>query len=1041
MSLPLSFRRDKEAGALELIRVSQDQEGGPAATDPRVFRITDLGLTYKSGANQLLLWATSLKNATPLAGVQVVGLTKDMEVFPLGQTDQDGIFIFQPKELDGLNLKTLGNFQPVKRRVEQGQLVCLLAGTDKDVSYILLNPADSLKPQDIWQVRTGEQVRSLKGEVFTERGVYRPGETVHFKGLVREYRDGHILSPQGEVCTFEITSPKGEQVFSGEGTLSDFGGTAAEVTAARYWPLGTYSLKMAYGSKEEAKPSPSPKVKRSEDEEENSNGNDQGNNGGSSAEAPKNEANCTFQIQEFKPPRHFVEIDFKRLTRSETGYVNLKREQEFVKIGLTGAYYAGGPVKHGQVRWKVHKAKTSYQMPGYDNFVFGYTREEPGELIESGQAILDEKGRTELEFPLDRQVLAGESGYLVIATVLDFDGRAASDSKSYQVEPDYLVGFSSHPETVRPEEDQVVKVVAVSKDGKKVAKGQIRAEVLERSYAYVPKRNEQGDLYWSDQESWRRTYATDLPIEKGEASFKFGFGWYGRYLVAFTYTDERGRSFASATAYQVESAGGRYEGAEGKEQAYQILPLSADRPAYEPGQTAKISLRPKRPVSCYLVTLEQNGLLQHRVVRAQKDLKDLEIPIQGEYVPNVYVSVLAITPRGDFPVFSGRYDTEAPGFFWGNLNLPVLLKVEQLQVQISPAIKELRAEPGANVTLDFVVHNKKGQGIEAEMAVAVVDEAVLALTGFKTPTLDRLTRFDGPLGVFTGDLRAFLLNQTPFYLARNDILTGGGGLNAAMLAKLRRRFEPVAFFNPAVRTGPDGRAQVSFTLPDNMTSYRIYAVTADKGSGFASPERQLVATKDFYVEPGMPGFFNQGDKFRFQVAAFNNTSASRAGEIQGYGRRRPGPEGRRAEATAAGERQHEAQRQRRGHPGRTGHGPVRGGIPGARRRRRTEAGDQLRARPGYLGHLRQRVGAIPDQGRPAALSERRLGPEAQSGRGAGGAHPLGVALFAAERRPALSAHLSLRLRGADQFRGPGPGRLAGRGPGRSGPESYGGGGG
>ena len=130
----------------------------------------------------------------------------------------------------------------------------------------------------------------------------------------------------------------------------------------------------------------------------------------------------------------------------------------------------------------------------------------------------------------------------------------------------------------------------------------------------MPKRNEQGDLYWSDQE----VLAEDLrhrpaPRER-RGSFKFGFGWYGRYLVAFTYTDERGRSFASATTYQVESAGGRYAEAEGKEQAYQILPLTADRPAYEPGQTAKISLRPKRPVSCYLVTLEQNGLLQHRVV-------------------------------------------------------------------------------------------------------------------------------------------------------------------------------------------------------------------------------------------------------------------------------------------------------------------------------------------------------------------------------------------------------------------------------------------
>ena len=628
---------------------------------------------------------------------------------------------------------------------------------------------------------------------------------------------------------------------------------------------------MSFGPREEEPPAAAKGRRERSDEDEDSTDNNPSND--EAAKGPKNEARCTFQVQEFKAPRHFVEIDFKRLTRTESGYVNQKLQREFVKIGLSGAYYAGGPVKHGQVRWKVHKAKTSYQVPGFDNFDFGYSREEPGELIESGQAILDEKGRTELEFPLDREVLSGASGYLVIATVVDFDGRAASNSKNYQVEPDYLVGLSSHPGEVPAEAEQVLKVVAVTKDGKQITKGQIRAEVLEKSYAYVAKRNEQGDVYWSDQETWRKTYATDLPLEKGEAAFRFDFGWYGRYLVAFSYRDDRGRSFTSATTYQV-AGGGPYEERESREKPYQVLPLAADRPAYEPGQTAKIALRPKRPVSCYLVTLEQEGLLQHRVVMAKKDLKDLEIPILAEFVPNVYVSVLALTPRGEFPVFAGRYDTEAPGFYWGNLNLSVRQEVEHLQVKISPEVKDLRAEPGANVTLDFAVLNQKGQGVEAEMAVAVVDEAVLALTGFKTPTLEQLTRFDGPLGVFTFDLRAWLLHQTPYYLARNDPLTGGGGLNAAMMAKLRKRFEPVAYFNPALRTGPDGRAQVSFTLPDNMTSYRIYAVTADRGSGFASPERSLTATKDFYLEPGLPSFFNQGDRFKFQVAAFNNTKAT-----------------------------------------------------------------------------------------------------------------------------------------------------------------------
>ena len=251
----------------------------------------------------------------------------------------------------------------------------------------------------------------------------------------------------------------------------------------------------------------------------------------------------------------------------------------------------------------------------------------------------------------------------------------------------------------------------------------------------------------------------------------------------------------------------------------------------------------------------------------------LEVPISAEYAPNVFVSVLGLTPRGDFPVYAGHYDIEAPNFYWGTLNLPVRQEVEALKIQISPGVTELKAEPGANVTLDFTVLDAKGEGVEAEMAVAVVDEAVLALTGFKTPTLDSLTKFDRPLGVFTGELRSFLVHQTPFYLSKNEPLTGGGGMNEEMMSKLRRRFEAVAFFNPKVHTDSQGKTQVSFTLPDNLTTYRIYTVVLDKGSRFGSAERPLLATKAFYLEPGLPNFFTKGDTFKFQVAAFNNTSA------------------------------------------------------------------------------------------------------------------------------------------------------------------------
>jgi len=206
--------------------------------------------------------------------------------------------------------------------------------------------------------------------------------------------------------------------------------------------------------------------------------------------------------------------------------------------------------------------------------------------------------------------------------------------------------------------------------------------------------------------------------------------------------------------------------------------------------------------------------------------------------------------------------------------------VEGLEVKINPETADWRAKPGEEVHVNLTVATPKGQGVEAEVALAVVDEAVLALTGYKTPTLDKLTRFNVPLAVFTGELRTLLVHQTPFYPSRMEPLTGGGGFSADIVDKLRRRFKAVAYFNPKVRTDAQGQAQVSFTLPDNITRYRVFAVALDRTSRFASVERHLIATKDFYLEPGLPGFFTLGDRFTFQVSATNATTKQGPVEFQ-----------------------------------------------------------------------------------------------------------------------------------------------------------------
>ena len=138
-----------------------------------------------------------------------------------------------------------------------------------------------------------------------------------------------------------------------------------------------------------------------------------------------------------------------------------------------------------------------------------------------------------------------------------------------------------------------------------------------------------------------------------------------------------------------------------------------------------------------------------------------------------------------------------------------------------------------------------------------------------------------PLSVFTGEERLELLRQTPYRFIRNEPLTGGDGGEGKEFssAKIRKDFRPVAYFNPSLKTDKSGNVQVKFTLPDTMTTYRVYAVACDKGSQTGSYKRDLLAVKDFYLEPGTPRFFTKGDRFKFLVSAFNKTDVSGTGKF------------------------------------------------------------------------------------------------------------------------------------------------------------------
>lgn len=877
-SIPLTFRREKEKGGLELVRVVSKQAERTVRTSFRLFRITDVGLTYKLSDDALLVWATSLYSGKPLKDVAFFGFTANEEVVPLGTGDSRGLlYVGNNAARKRASLRRGGEGQINSRPLLLNEITMIAAITRDDVTYVNIASEGNVKPVGVEQGKsprmsaaspraevkapakkrkkarkageagqtdTAAAVGFIRGHVFTERGIYRPGETVHFKGTVREYLDGKIAPPGQTTVQFKIVNSKNEEIYRKELALSEFGTASDSVTLKGYYPLGAYTLSMKFGENE------------------------------------SETASRSFEVQEFRQPRHYVEIVYKRESRKDDAYVNLDMKKELLNCEINGKYYAGGPVKHGKVRWSIYHTKSDYARQDHPGYSFGHPLDARTDLIESGESMLDEKGRITVPVPIGKDILSGKYGIEVTASVVDFDGRASSDSSVYQADPDYLVGISNHPPLVQPGENQTLYAVVIDKKGSKVSKGSVLVQVMERGYTYIQKRNEEGYLYHEQQQVWRSQLSAELPIKDDKAVFDFDFTRGGEYLIAFTYRDGSGREYVSATKYSMPGYYYDYEYEGGRPQEaknYGRLSLYPEKPLYTAGETIKVYINPPREASSYLITVEKDSLVEYGTLEVKPGQQYFELPVKDAYGPNVYISVLGTVARSSFPVYTAQFDKEAPTFLFGTVNVEVKGGQQKLKIAVNEEQKKLKSLPGAEMTLNIATTDQEGKGVISEMAVAVVDESILSMTGFETPSLDILGKFILPLGVFTGDLRLDLLKQTPYGFFRNAALTGGDGEEAgpeAVSSKVRKDFNPVAYFNPSVRTDANGKATVKFTFPDSMTTYRVYAVACDKGSRFGSYQRPALVVKDFYMEPGLPAFLTRGDRFRFAVSAFNKMDKS-----------------------------------------------------------------------------------------------------------------------------------------------------------------------
>jgi uncharacterized protein YfaS (alpha-2-macroglobulin family) len=805
--------------------------------------VTDLGLLAKVGNASSLVWVVRLSTGEPVAGATVKIRDLTGKVRFTGKTGADGV-AEAPGAAKLVGLHPRGETNAAGESEEEGEdwadyrarrvIVTAQAGDDLGVLDTNWNNGVQIWNFGVPEDRRGGTVR-VRGFLHSDRGLYRPGDTVHLRGLARVIDATGAMSLPGagkgskRRIHVTIDDPRGATLVTRDLAVTPFGGFSLDFPVAAEARLGDY---VVHGSLDDQTFSD------------------------------------RFSVEEYRPRTFEVKV--------RTARANAVLGKP-LKFELGASYLYGSPLRGGKLTWNVRRRLHVTRFPGWDEYAFqDYAALDGGrwwwaregersfsDPVADGELELDGAGKATVVVR-DEQVKAelGPQDYLFEATVADKTGQAVTVGEAVTGHPgDLYLGL--HP----AEFVQAVgmpfsaQVVAFDPEGKRRG-AEADLTITRRTYD-CGTRGAGG--YWScDRKDDPRPALhrhVVVPAAGSAAVERVVIAEPGEYVVRVTAPDSRGRSVTTSEMIYVIGEGEAFwSGDEGDR-----MTLIASKARYRPGDTARLVPQARLPGATALTTLERDGILWHKVQRVGSTGEALEVPVDGRLAPNVFASVALVRGR------SGDGDQNRPRFKMGLVNLEVDSSDNRLAVAVETDRPSYR--PGDAVKARFKVTGADGAPVRAELAVAVADEGVLQIKGYKTP--DPMPAFYAPWGLgveASTTWNRILRRREPGTIDDDD--EEGGDAGGEEAGRIRSRFMATVFWSPAVVTRADGTAEVTFTAPDNLTAFRVMAVGADTGDRFGSGERRFTVSKPLQAVPALPRFLTVGDEAEAAVLLSNNTGAA-----------------------------------------------------------------------------------------------------------------------------------------------------------------------
>ena len=816
--------------------------GDGPRTRASVVQVTNLGITVKDSPQNTLVFVTGLDTGAPVAGANVSIVRLDNSTFWRGTTGVDGVAV-APET-------------PLRNPEDWWQFAFVVtAEKDGDIAYVGSDWNEGIMP---WDFGTGVNLREreplLRGSVFTDRGVYRLGEQVQFKAILRHNTPAGIrLLPEGTAVLMSVRDTQNRLIDERVVRLTPWSSAEWTLTLPEDGALGSYSLRAVLESDrpkpktpEERRPgvTPSPRDDEFVPYEKTVRG--------------------SFLVAAYRRPDFRVDVSLSG---------NNPVAGDPLKGVVTARYLFGASMGARPVTWRYTKSP-GYTAPaaitekfGDDRWVFvGWSdREERPETgdIRREETTLQNTG--DLPLSLDTRRDAGVPYiYSLEGDVEDVSRQHIANRASLTVHPaPYYVGLRRPSYFLEQKAGLTTEVVTVGLDGTVAPGVPVDVTLTQVQWTSVRRAEGNGFYTWDTERreiqagKWNvTTTAEPVPLR---IPFKSG----GYYVLEARSRADAGRFSVTRTSFYVLGEGytawARFD--------HNRIDLVPERQTYKPGDTARIMIQSPWEQATALVTTEREGIRSHRQFALTSTQQSVSIPTSDSDIPNVFVSVLLVKGRtnpapANAAATTTSEDTSDPGkpsFRLGYVELKVEDRTKRLGVTVSSDREEYRPASKASLRLD--VKDLEGRGAASEVTLWAVDYGVLSLTGYRAPDVAGSVYARKSLQVFNSDNRQRIVSRR--VLTPKGETDGGGGGDDAGAGTLRKDFRVLAFWLGSVTTGTDGRASVDVTLPESLTTYRIMAVAADRGSRFGSGNTEVRTNKPLTLKPAFPRFLAVGDTARF----------------------------------------------------------------------------------------------------------------------------------------------------------------------------------